>query len=101
MATKLPKRVRSNAHEVMPMPLKSVAKERHRVRRPSTLKIVAEVCVAAGLDRQVCHVEPQTWQRALLGLTACPQCLHRVGRKCPLASALTLLRGEVALHLLQ
>ena len=83
------------------MPLKSVAKDRHQVCKPATLKTAAEVCMAAGLDRQVCHVEPQTWQRALLGLTACPQCLHRVGRKCPLASALRLLRGEVALHLLQ
>ena len=60
MAAKLPKRVLSNAHDVISMPLKSVANEKHQVCRPSTPERVAEVCMAAGLDRQVCHVEPQT-----------------------------------------
>ena len=99
VAARLPKRVWSMAQEVMSMPLKSVAKDKHQVCKSAPLRTVAEVCMAAGLDLQVCHEVSHAWQRALIGLAACPQRLHRVGRKCPLASALRLLSGDVASHL--
>ena len=87
------------AQEVMSMPLKSVAKDKHHVCKPAPLRMVAEVRMAAGLDLQVCHGVLHAWQWELLGLAACPQCLHRVGRRCPLAFALRLLSGDVASHL--
>ena len=50
------------AQEVMSMPLKSVAKDKHQECESAPLKTVAEVCMAAGLDKQVCQGVSQTWQ---------------------------------------
>ena len=94
----LPSRVRSMAQEVMSMPLKSVAKVRHQVWA-APLRTVAVVCMAVGLDRQDCQGVLHSKQLALLGLAGCPQALHLVGRRCPLASALRLLSEDVASHL--
>ena len=97
----MPRRVVSRAHEVMFMPLKSVAKERHHVDALSAVCTVKALCMAAGLDLQACQVVPQARQRALLGLAACPRCLRLVGHKCPLASELGLLRAGPSPHLLR
>ena len=88
------------AHDVMSMPLKSVAKERHQECAASMFCTVTVVCMAAGRDLQACQGETQVRHLALLGLTACPHCLHLEGRRWPLASELRLLSAEVALNLL-
>ena len=94
------KRVASMAHDVMSMPLKSVAKERHQECAASMFWTVTVVCMAAGHDLQACQGEPRVRHLALLGLAACPHCLHLEGRRWPLASELRLLSAEVVLHLL-